>query len=216
MANKNLLIQSIGKEAKPKISKSQAIKAMRRRLQERPGVDERWKLIWDFDLRRPQTQHNDRALALVLGAILEQSLETAILTHCIKLDDTEVQKLWSGEEDAAIPFAIKVRLGFALGIYGPDSRNDLTMIRHIRNLFAHTKTHISFGTNEVNDLCDQIKWPDKLPWGGQLGEKPETGREIYTETVRHYFVYFESRESRDSKPGAPMRYITSEIPELYA
>ncbi len=199
-------------EQSTKVSKTKAMEALRARLAERPDTETLWKIIWDFDLNRADAQNSDRSLALVLGAILEQSVETAILTHCVDLDKTERGRVWGGGEDAAIPFSAKMRLGFAVGIYGPDSRDDLNLIRHIRNLFAHTKSHIGFGTADVHNLCEQIKWIDKMVWGGIMGEKPTSGRKKYVETVRHYFSFFEAGGEKDK----PRRYADYQFPDLYA
>jgi hypothetical protein len=195
------------KSAAPSLT--QAMRALRKRLAERPDTASMWNTIRAFDTNAVNAQHTDRALALVLGAILEQALETAIMTHCTSLDGAEKRRLWAGSDDAPIPFSIKLRFGFALGIFGPRSRADLNIIRHVRNLFAHTKTSLEFGSSEVRDLCDQLQWIDVITWGGILGSKPTTARRKYLETVRHFFAYFEDETNK------PTRFSTYMHPWLY-
>jgi len=41
-------------------------------------------------------------------------------------------------------FYSKIVIGYALGIYDKGMRSDLTIVRNIRNAFAHSKTLIQF------------------------------------------------------------------------
>lgn len=193
-------------------SKTQAMKAMRARMAERPDTQTLWNTIRDFGNSDPDPRQNDRSAALVLGAILEQSLETAILTHCVEMSEGDRTHLWGGgAEDAVISFSAKIRLGYALGIYGPNSKADLDNIRHIRNLFAHTKTLLRFSSSEIRGLCFQMNWLGEVYWGGLVGTRPSTGRKIFLETIRHFFLYFETAES-----GRPLRYPEEPMKEAYS
>jgi hypothetical protein len=202
------------KDAAPTPSKKgrqAAIAALRKRLDTQIGDDALWQIIGDYDRARPVTKPESRATALVLGAILEQGLQTVILSHCVPLEIPEQKRLFQGGEDGPMNFAVKIRMGYALSIYGPDSRDDLDVVRHVRNLFAHAPDHILFLDDDVIALCDQIKWISKFHWGGIAGPSPVGPMKQYIETVRHYFSYFILGARR-----GPVRYQEYEVPELYS
>jgi DNA-binding MltR family transcriptional regulator len=115
-------------------------------------------MIWDFDLGRPNAQGNDRALALMLGAILEQGIESAILSHLIPMDEKDAHRFFGPPDEAPLTFDVKIRLAYALGVYGSDSKDDITLIRHIRNAFAHTKSYIDFLDNDIIEMCDHLRY----------------------------------------------------------
>jgi hypothetical protein len=52
-----------------------------------------FRMIMDLKLQRSDVANNDRAIALLLGAILEQGLELAILSHCITLPPDEERRM---------------------------------------------------------------------------------------------------------------------------
>jgi len=196
----------------PLKSRGKAIQALRERIAENPDTETMWKTIWDFDLQRAAVQNNDRSLVLTLGAILERGLEIAILTHCIPMSDEEEKRFFGPPDGAPITFDVKIRLGFALGLYGTVSRDDLVIIRHIRNLFAHAKTNLTFLSQEITDVCDHFQWIDLMKWGGIMGNKPLAARQKFIESVRHYYVFLASA----GKPGEPLRYTSYDLPELYS
>ncbi len=192
-------------------SRSKAIAAIREKMAERPDT----KLLWDTIYALEHKEANDRALALVLGAIIEQGLETAILSHCIKLNETEQRNLFQGGDDAALAFGPKIRLGYALGIYGDGARTDLDCVRHIRNLFAHTKSDIRFTSTEVRDITQHFRWVTG-PWGAALedalGHPVEDSRDIFIETTRYFFAYFITEEQK----GKPVRSSEYLFPEAFS
>jgi hypothetical protein len=109
-------------------------------------------------------------------------------------------------------FTVKIRIAYALGVYGPNTRDDIDTIRHIRNLFAHDRGHLTFDDNIVSELCNQLKWIDNFPWGGIVGEKPINARGRYVETIKHLYPFL------TVGVGRPIKYSTALFPfsELYA
>jgi hypothetical protein len=189
-----------------KKARSAAIARLRSHLATRVASEELWSVIDDYDKRRASAQTEGRATALVLGAILEQSLETAIMSHCIALDEKEQRKLFSGGEDGPMNFAVKIRLAFALGIYGEKSRDQLDIIRNIRNVFAHDKGHLHFDDGIVAELCNQLRWAYEFDW--VEAEKAKTPQNIFIETVKDFVHYFNDghRFRSASLLGTPLVY----------
>jgi DNA-binding MltR family transcriptional regulator len=53
-------------------------------------------------------------------------------------------------------FSAKIRMGFALGLYGERTFHDLELLRELRNLFAHGKLAIDFNTPDVKRAINQF------------------------------------------------------------
>jgi hypothetical protein len=53
-------------------------------------------------------------------------------------------------------FGAKIDLGFLMGLYGREKRDDLHTIREIRNAFAHKTKTITFNSTEPKTLCKKL------------------------------------------------------------
>jgi hypothetical protein len=112
--------------------------------------------ILDDFASRPLASHEDRAYALVAGALLEQTLEQLILIKCRRemWDEPQRSKLFGSDRDGAVnSFAGKITLAYALDMFETDIKQDLDLVRKIRNAFAHAKRNINFDTQEIADMC---------------------------------------------------------------
>jgi hypothetical protein len=109
-----------------------------------------------FILHSPAYPHKDRATALLQCTALEDALLAAILSRFVALSNNDHHDLFEGDNPLSTFFA-KIKLGFALGLYGERTRADLHCIRDIRNAFAHAGGPISFQTPEVIDACSQLR-----------------------------------------------------------
>jgi hypothetical protein len=116
----------------------------------------------------------DRAAAIVAGALLDQRLELAIRR---KLVDTQlsggqsVQDRMFDVRGALGSFAVKIDLGFALGLYSAGARGDMSIINRIRNKFAHDLAAGSF--DSVRDLCTNLAEFEKHFF--EYGKEPPVG-----------------------------------------
>lgn len=87
---------------------------------------------------------SDRSAAIMAAGLVEQSLYVAVTS---RMADPGPAILNTWFEDANAPFATfaaKIKLGRALGIYGPKMDKMLCRIKDIRNVFAHRSTPITF------------------------------------------------------------------------
>jgi hypothetical protein len=57
-------------------------------------------------------------------------------------------------------FSNKIIMAFGMGIFGTKTRHDLTLIRTLRNGFAHCRLPLRFNTPEVKAVCDHLLLPD--------------------------------------------------------
>lgn len=205
------MAKSVAKERKEAIARARA------RLDQRTFGNDLWQIVLQYGYGAPNIEMADRATALVLGSILEQGLELAILSHCVigwntPEAEAEQKRLFGGSEGGAMSFSIKIRLAYALGVFGPKTRTDIDTMRYIRNFFAHDRSHLTFDDTDVSALCYQLKWIEDFPWGGVVGEKPSTPRQRYIETVKHIYPFL------TVGVGRPIRYSTAIAPlsEMYA
>ena len=91
--------------------------------------------------------HNHRAAAVLGGAFVEDALEYAIQRRFLSLSKAESEFIFEYPGPLS-SFDAKIRAGFGIGLYGTIVRNDLHVIRRVRNAFAHAKKPISFDTPE--------------------------------------------------------------------
>jgi hypothetical protein len=119
---------------------------------------------------------SDRSVVIILAAEVERFLESAILAKFINADDKE--KL-IGQDGPLATFSRKIQIGYAMGLYNSEVRDDLDRIRDVRNDFAHSVMPISFNTPSVRDRCLKFKQapptsgsPTLLRWGLSQGQGP--------------------------------------------
>ena len=99
---------------------------------------------------------SDRTAAIVLTAWVERELEQWIVTVLPRNDPKTIKKL-QGRDGALSSFYGKIHLGFALGVYDEVTRDNLDIIRGVRNEFAHAAQPISFETDEISSEVAKLK-----------------------------------------------------------
>ncbi|MDB5476497.1 MAG: Mannitol repressor [Phenylobacterium sp.] len=83
-------------------------------------------------------------MAILVGACVEDSLRDHIRGRLRPdLKASEVSALLDGDAPLAT-FSAKIRFGYAASLYGPLTRDDLDLIRLIRNTCAHSQRRVSF------------------------------------------------------------------------
>ena len=82
-------------------------------------------------------QESDRGLAIMAGSLVENALRMAIM--CRFADPGEaISKGWFEGPSAPFgSFAAKIKLGRALAIYADKMEQQLSLLKDIRNAFAH-------------------------------------------------------------------------------
>jgi DNA-binding MltR family transcriptional regulator len=100
-------------------------------------------------------QTNDRAMAILCGAFLDEIL--ALLLQGFLVEGSPAT---NGLFDADRPlgtYSAKIQLAHALGLITDDEYNDLDTIRKVRNRFAHALQGLSFTDDSITDLCKNLK-----------------------------------------------------------
>ncbi len=106
---------------------------------------------------------NDRACAVMLGSVTETSLTIFLRAKTrpgLKSDDRRSLFDFNGPCGT---FSAKTLTAFSFNFIGPETRNDLDVIRTIRNEFAHSRKPFDFSLDVLKPVCDRLLSPD---WPG--------------------------------------------------
>lgn len=98
---------------------------------------------------------NDRAAAIVLAALLEDVLRSAVALRLPGLSEEEAKPLFE-DRGVLYTFDARIRMGRALAVYGSKTEKALDQVRRIRNVFAHVGHPVSFRSPEVKAACALI------------------------------------------------------------
>lgn len=128
----------------------------------------------------------DRVAAIMEATKLESELEDAIKSKMVSLNNTEHGEIFTGE-GALATFGAKIKIAYALGVFGKRTRKDLDTIRAIRNAFAHCRKPLFFHTEEVAGACALLTVVARTPNLSSFKGIPrpiDTPREMYLASTR--------------------------------
>ncbi len=120
----------------------------------------------------------DRVVAIIGAAFLDAILERLIASFLI--DNKEAGELFTypGPFDS---FGARIKAAYVLGLLTREEYHDLTIIKEVRNEFAHSMTGGSFSEQSVADRCSLLKYSNR---------SFESWRRMgMTDTPRHRFLH---------------------------
>ena len=133
--------------AKSPPSKIQKLHELSRDIPEGQELDRAWKEIHEG---------SDTASVLLASAWIDRNLEESIRQRfCSVLKKDERDEIF-GLGGLLLDFRAKVDIGYALGIFGPVTKNALAIIGKIRNAFAHSPRVLGFSTPRVAIECQKL------------------------------------------------------------
>lgn len=130
---------------------------------------------------------DDRAAAILAAIQVEAALESVLLKKMIPLPVNEIDEIFVGESGPLSTFSAKIRLAYAFGVIGTETRRDLNLLRTIRNAFAHARTPVSFDTPEIAKACGLIRFLSHLSRPAEGPEYPKGSPWPPKEPKRQYF-----------------------------
>jgi hypothetical protein len=151
--------------------------ALRSLLGKRRGQNAIISIIDKYERQMPPYK-DDREMVLLCTALVEQTLESAILASCLARFEksSDRDRLFGGDPEsggAVSTFAGKIILGQALGLYGEYLKDDLDRLRRIRNVFAHAKTKLTLETSAIkNALSFNLFDPNLSGFAGARTSTP--------------------------------------------
>ena len=114
----------------------------------------------DFDkIERHLKKGSARSVAILASAQVEAELSLAVLSSLKRIDKGTVSALIGAAEGhgALTTFYQCIHVGFALGLYNEDLRDDMNTVRKIRDVFAHARRPIDFNEPEILEACHKLK-----------------------------------------------------------
>jgi len=98
---------------------------------------------------------DERAIAILGGTFLEMALEH-LLHAFFPEGEKEVKKLFEYNQPLG-NFSGKISLSYCLGLIDKMIKDDLNLVRKIRNKFAHD-LYITFNDEEIKSWCQGLKF----------------------------------------------------------
>jgi hypothetical protein len=159
---------------------------------------------------------NDRSLCLLLACQLENTLERAI-DFGIGEQTADMRKAMYDHDGPLGTFSRKITLAAAMTLLGPVSHENLRLMRHIRNAFAHAKVPITFDTEEVSDACDGLVRFNIFDPPEDVDQKPGMSpRARYTTVCHETMIRLSRYTGHDPKfktdDGTEKNIIGGELP----
>lgn len=102
-----------------------------------------------INFRTSLNNESDRGAVLMAAAFIEDKLTCLFKAYLI--DNEPVSKDFLQNNGALATFSSKIDLAYLLGLIPKNVRQDLHILRKIRNDFAHNASNISFETPNIKD-----------------------------------------------------------------
>ncbi len=106
--------------------------------------------------------NNDRGLVIISTSILDHLLARLLEGFLIN-DRSAIHDLLDGSYAPLGCFAARISAAYSLGLIIKDERDDLNILRKIRNEFAHKTTEASLSDKIIAVLTKQLKTPKLMP-----------------------------------------------------
>jgi hypothetical protein len=123
----------------------------------------------------------DRSVAIVWSSLLEDALRTA-MTRAMNQDLTKKALEDIFENYPLVTFSARISLAYAFKIINKVQRDDLNVIRGIRNEFAHNFAISSFGDKNISSRCMSLQ-AGGFRWKEGLDPKDPRYRFTFTSMI---------------------------------
>jgi hypothetical protein len=105
----------------------------------------------------------DRIVGLLAPAIVDARLEGAIRAQWQDIPEEQFLENLFVDGQVLGSFAARIKVGFAIRLYGVDAYRDLRTLNKIRNAFAHRLDRKDFETQNIKDQSNKLLLPSKYP-----------------------------------------------------
>ncbi len=102
---------------------------------------------------------SDRSVAILAGSIVEAHV-TTLLRYSVQADD----ELWASRTHPSAPlgsFSVKIDLLYMMRRITEEAHRDLTLVKDIRNRFAHDLDIPDFMIQKIKDKCMAMRLVDR-------------------------------------------------------
>ena len=98
---------------------------------------------------------SDRGCVLISCAFMDDILSEMLRAALV--DDHESVETLVGPHGAASGFSERINLAYLMGLIGKRTRDDMNIMRDIRNACAHYHHSIKFADQDIADRCKSLK-----------------------------------------------------------
>ena len=127
-------------------------KSSLKRLLEQVPTPEEYQIAWQ-SVRKDEP----RTSVILAATLVEEMLRALLVAHMAKgVDAKDGPKDLFGPMKPLSSFSAKIRLGYAMKLYGDRTFHDLDLLREVRNVFAHGKLSIDFSTPGIKWAIDNF------------------------------------------------------------
>jgi Mannitol repressor len=139
-------------------------KALRTASKRRPSDSELDAIFTEIRLG------GERGSVLLAASMIENVLEGAIAFRFGHLSKSDLDDLFTGTAPLAT-FSAKIKIAYAMGVIGKNTRHDLDSFREMRNAFAHSIVLLTLTQPEVANLLNGMNAYKDLPFGYTIDHK---------------------------------------------
>jgi hypothetical protein len=107
------------------------------------------------DILRMLSQMTEAGNALVVAGLVEDELEKLLLGAGRPLENADADRIF-GRMGPLSSFAAKIEIAYMFELIDQPVRDDLRIIKKIRNAFAHTTRNVHFGTAHIAKDCRKL------------------------------------------------------------
>jgi DNA invertase Pin-like site-specific DNA recombinase len=100
---------------------------------------------------------SDRSATILVAAHVDVALSSFIEAALLLSPEEEALKPLYERDGALSTFFSKIHLGYAMSLYDDKTRDDLEVIRKVRNAFSHVRRSINFNTSEIVKECEKLQ-----------------------------------------------------------
>jgi DNA-binding MltR family transcriptional regulator len=124
---------------------------------------------------------SDRSAIVIAGSFAESYLATYLRHFMIdsKEENKEIERLF--EVGPLASFDARINLAYAFRLISPQHRDDLRLIKDIRNRFAHSPRSISLAREDIQEMIKALSM-----WKVVHSEPPDSKVE---KSDRHVFLF---------------------------
>lgn len=106
-------------------------------------------------IRAELDKETDRGCVLLSSSLIDVELERLFKMYLVD-DEKSFEKIFKNTGGLAT-FSSKIEMLYLIGLLTQRMKDDLHIIRKIRNKFAHSAEPIDFSTNSISDLSKNLK-----------------------------------------------------------
>lgn len=121
--------------------------------------------VEDYQGFLKEFQNESPRAAVIVGAAFLDAQLRKLLANFLIDQKKAVDELLGNEDKPDRPlsaFSARIRAAYCLGLISKDERDDLHIIKRVRNRFAHRLHDLSFDDKEIVNWCNSLQIPKKL------------------------------------------------------